>query len=126
MAGIAPKLPLSTSKTDIGYDLTRNLKETIQQNFKNLLLTSPGEKVFDINFGVGIRRFLFEQSSEQLDADIMNRISEQTGRYMPFINIQKISIDRNSDYNRAGISIVYNVPSVSVSNILSLDISSAN
>lgn len=126
MAGISPKLPLSINKTDVGYDLNKNLKQSIHQNFKHLLLTSPGEKVFDPNFGVGLKRFLFEQSSEQFESDVISRINQQVSRYMSFLQIKKITVKRSPDYNRASLSIEYGVASLSISNILSLDIASNN
>ena len=42
--------------------LTKTMMEVIKQNFKNLVLTNPGERVMLTDFGVGIRRFLFEMN----------------------------------------------------------------
>ena len=63
MAGLSPKLPMRRSFQD-GYLMNQTLKEVIQQNLKGLLLTSPGERVKDPLFGVGLRDFLFEQNIE--------------------------------------------------------------
>mgnify|MGYP003143796105 CR=1 FL=1 len=84
--GIAPKLPLSWSTEDGHYHLTKTFAENTQQNFKNLVLTSPGEKVMDPEFGVGIRRYLFEQR-EDIIPDLTSRIYEQAAIYMPYIDI---------------------------------------
>jgi phage baseplate assembly protein W len=122
MAGISPKLPLGFNKVDLGYTLNKTLKESIQQNLKNLLLTNPGEKVFDINFGVGIKSFLFENMSDSFDSKITSRISTQVAKYMPFVNIKKLDVTRSPDYNSVSISLYYSVPTVSINDILSLDI----
>ena len=47
--------------------------------FENILLTNPGEKLSDPNFGVGLRSFLFEPTNNLFD--LQNVISEQLGRY---------------------------------------------
>tara|TARA_R100001443_G_C3298089_1_gene164554 strand:+ start:270 stop:659 length:390 start_codon:yes stop_codon:yes gene_type:complete len=87
--GIAPKLPLSWSTQDGHYHLTKTFAENTQQNFKNLVLTSPGEKIMDPDFGVGIRRYLFEQR-EDIIPDLTSRIYEQAAIYMPYIDIVDI------------------------------------
>ena len=65
--GISVKLPLSYDSEDGPYRLTKNLKENVQQNFKNLMLTNPGERVMLPNFGAGIRQLLLEPISDAKD-----------------------------------------------------------
>ena len=57
----SPKLPLTSTDEDGPWGLNKTLLETTKQNFKNLLLTNPGERVMDTFFGVGLSRFLFAQ-----------------------------------------------------------------
>lgn len=122
MAGISPKLPLTNSKPDIGYALNKNLGESIKQNFKNLLLTNPGEKTFDTKFGVGLESYLFENESDFLIEDVKKRINTQTQRYMPFLTLNKINVSINSDDNKMSVSILYSVNTLSLRDILNLDI----
>ena len=42
----------------VTYSLSE-LKEVVEQNLKMVLLTNPGEKIFNLEFGVGLRRYLF-------------------------------------------------------------------
>ena len=56
MNGISPKLPLLVDKQDGPYGLNKRLNQSIKQNFKNLILTSPGERVMIPEFGVGLKR----------------------------------------------------------------------
>lgn len=123
MPGISPKLPLGYHKNDVGYELNKNLKDSIQQNLKNLLLTNQGERVFDINFGVGIRSFLFELSNELIKNTISEKINSQIQEYMPFIDIENLDIDIDEDNNKLFISLSYTVLKLSLSNTLSLEIS---
>ena len=39
---------------------TQTLKEQVKSNLINLLLTEPGERVNEPNFGVGLKNLLFE------------------------------------------------------------------
>ena len=97
MAGFPPKLPL-TLDVDDGYALTKDLKELAKQNFKNLVLTSPGERIMDPEFGVGIRSYLFENNSVQTQGRIDARVRSQVQKYLPYINIESIQFD-NIDVN---------------------------
>ena len=65
MSGIGPKLPLN-QMTEGGFDLTKTIAENVQQNLKNLILTNPGERIMNPDFGVGLRNYLFENASEGL------------------------------------------------------------
>jgi len=75
--GISVKLPLIYDPSDGPYKLNKRMKEVVRQNFKNLVLTAPGERVMDPNFGVGLRNYLFEQISETLFTKISARIRTQ-------------------------------------------------
>ena len=63
--GISVKLPLTYNSFDGPYTLNKKTKEAVRQNFKNLVLTAPGERVMDPQFGGGMRNFLFEQMNDK-------------------------------------------------------------
>jgi len=91
MAGITPRLPLALGGNNGAYKLIKTYKNLIKQNFKNLLLTAPGERMMDPHFGVGVRNFLFENDSPTLYSEISSRINSQVERYLPFVAIIGIS-----------------------------------
>jgi len=97
MAGISPKIPLSLSED--GYRLNKTLSAAIAQDFKNLVLTSPGERVMDPEFGVGVRNYLFEQPTEALYSSLRTRIEKQTEKYLPFVGIDGIFLGPPDDNN---------------------------
>jgi phage baseplate assembly protein W len=90
MSGLTPKLPLIRSDEDGTYKLIKSYKNLIKQNFRNLILTAPGERMMDPNFGVGIRNYLFENDGEALYSAIRAKIHEQVTRYIPFVSITYI------------------------------------
>jgi phage baseplate assembly protein W len=121
MPGFGPSLPLSTGKTDIGFALTKTYKEQIQQNIKILVLTAPGEKVFDANFGVGIRKYLFENYSWQTEQKIKTDISNQIERYLPNVIIDEIKVSFEEEKNKLFLSIQYFVSDPPLQDLLSLE-----
>jgi phage baseplate assembly protein W len=95
MAGFAPKLPLKLG-TDQGYVLIDDLKTLSNQSFLMLLLTNPGERIMDNNFGIGARRLLFENNSSVLRSSFEQRLRSQVQEYAPYISITNVDFS-NSD-----------------------------
>ena len=89
MSNYSPSLPLTLDPNN-GLANNQTILETVQQNLKMLLLTSPGERVMDPLFGVGIKRFLFEQNNSTTHSQIKAKIKIQVAEYMPFIEIEEI------------------------------------
>ena len=86
---LAPTLPLrydSTSK----YAYINDYTTLVNQNLKMLLLTVPGEKMMDTDFGVGLTTYLFEQNTVQTRSSISGKIREQVQLYLPYIDIENI------------------------------------
>ena len=81
MAIFAPVIPLVPDDVS-GYKMYDNLKSVVSFHLKNLLLTSPGERIHDPNYGVGVRRFLFEQSTRSALSRIESKISSKIGSYL--------------------------------------------
>jgi phage baseplate assembly protein W len=122
MAGISPRLPLGTNSVQIGYALNTTIEEAVKQNLKTLLLTNPGEKTFDSKFGVGLKRYLFRQSSPLLVSEITERINEQVRRYMTFLLIRNIQIKRDDDNNALFIGITYFIQGLGAEDVLQLNV----
>jgi len=93
-------------------DLTDPLAQ-VKQNFRILLLTRPGEKLGDPEFGVGIQNFLFEMNSVETQAQINSKIRSQVNIYMSYINITDIVLQNpQSDGNSLYVAVTYFVPQI--------------
>ncbi len=122
MASLAPKLPLNLDSGD-GYTSIKRLKALIKQNFKMLILTNPGERVMNPDFGVGIRQFLFESFESDVYARIDARIRDQTTRYLPIISIKSIEFGTGGiEENSLGIRLEYNIPDIADRDLLEFTI----
>ena len=122
MSGISVKLPLSYSVEDGPYALNKNIVDVVKQNFKMLLLTIPGERIMDSDFGVGIQRYLFENDSIQLRSNISSRIKQQVSKYLPFIKVRDVILPElnNANNNIITISIKYYIEPVSMEDVLNI------
>ena len=88
-----------------------------------LILTNPGERIMEPNFGVGMRRYLFENYGEDVTSRIETKIKEQVILYMPSISIRSVQFDTsNIDSNNLGVTIKYEVPQIAVRDLLQFTI----
>jgi len=112
-SGLTPKLPLIKGNS-FDYELISSYQELVRQNLKNVLLTNPGERIMDINFGVGLNSFLFEQDSEILYSKITGRINEQVSKYLPYVKILDVVFNSflnnpNMNENTLSVKVLYRV-----------------
>lgn len=92
MYGLSVKFPLQRGEQDGYYKLNKNYQEMIAQNLKNLLLTTPGERVMDPEFGVGIRDLLFEPDDEMVKGRLNSRVRSQVRTYLPMLDIEEVNV----------------------------------
>jgi len=89
--GLSPAIPLIVNETDGPYRLNKTIDQLARQNLKMIILTNPGERVMDPEFGVGMQQYLFENRSNTLTSSILGRISAQVGKYLPYISLENVA-----------------------------------
>ena len=123
LQGLSVSLPLTYDNEDGPYRLNKTLKQVVKQNFKNLILTSPGERVMLPTFGAGVRRLLFEPSTSETFSKVSQRISSQVTKFMSYLNIENISFitsdqDSSLSPNSVRLVIKYNIGPINDSDTL--------
>ena len=122
MAGLAVQIPLTTDSGD-GFTLIKDFETMIKQNFKMLILTMPGERVMNPEYGVGVKQYLFANFGENIYGELDSRIRNQVRAYMPFVQIQEILFsDTEIDRNKLGLSIRYAIPRIGITDLLEFTI----
>jgi len=111
-----PTLPLSKGKS-FDYEYHNNVVDVIKQNVKNVILTNPGERVMDPEFGVGISRYLFEQVGT-FEAQLVTRIRSQLRKYTPFVKVEDIDVGTDGE-NAVFINIKYFITSLNMNDSFS-------
>tara|TARA_R110000824_G_scaffold144871_3_gene313012 strand:+ start:3844 stop:4212 length:369 start_codon:yes stop_codon:yes gene_type:complete len=122
MASLSIALPLELDSGD-GFVMNKNFQALIRQNLKMLILTSPGERVMEPSFGVGVKNYLFSNISEDIPIKIETKIREQVKIYLPSISIANILFDStNLEHNKLGIMLVYSIPKLGIKDLLEFTI----
>ena len=84
---------------------TETIQEQSKANLINLLLTEPGERINLPNYGVGIKKLLFEQ---KINIDILKeKIQNQTAFYIPNITVLNVETSLSEEEETVFISISY-------------------
>lgn len=126
-SGLSPQLPLVVSEVFGPYSLNTNFEDLARQNLKMLILTIPGERIMDPNFGVGLRRYLFEQNDSNTYSVISSKINEQVQRYLSYIQIDDIQFqipEGNPDLfpHNLSVSISFTILPLQLSTLLQIDV----
>lgn len=127
MTAISPKLPLTLDGEFGVYRMNKTYMEVVKQNFKHLLLTVPGERMMDPNFGVGLVTYLFEPDTRTVRGGIVDDIDRQTQIYMPFVEVIDIIFtgheeNPNAEPGILAIKIRYKITPLNVADFLEITI----
>ena len=99
------RFPLDHSPEGFFYK-TKTVLEQSKANLRNLLLTTPGERIMQPNFGSRLKNIVFEQGQ-----DIPNRVDEAiriaTDTFLPYINI--INVFTIQEQNQVNIQVEFSV-----------------
>ena len=91
------------------FKSTYTTKDAIRNNLINFLLTNQNERYLNINFGAGLRNFLFEQMTENNFTFLEETIQSQIKTYFPNIKLNTVNIDGNTETNEVNVVLNYSI-----------------
>jgi phage baseplate assembly protein W len=91
------------------FNSTYSTKDQIKYNLINLLLTEKGERVFNPEFGIDLKRALFEPMTEDLNTFIQNIITIGINTFVPEVNVDAIDIKQDIDNQTVSVSVKYSL-----------------
>tara|TARA_R110000803_G_scaffold6985_1_gene22599 strand:- start:581 stop:982 length:402 start_codon:yes stop_codon:yes gene_type:complete len=100
--GIGLDLPFEGERL---FDVNYLTKDQVKANLINLFLTSPGERLQNPYFGVGLNSLLFENDINE--QKMRSLIEDQVRIYIPDVDIENIDLDLIEDENRLNIKFTY-------------------
>ena len=116
--------PLKTGPQGYLIPITENEpEEAIKYNLKSILLTIPGEKISDADFGVGLIRYLFLNQNEDLKP-LKLSIREQIKKYLDYFTSLEIELDLSNINNQVlRVKLIYRIDEISLSDELEVEVS---
>ena len=90
------------------FAMTKNSLQQSRHNMKNLLLTYPGERVGQPEFGSKLRELCFEQIDDNLPERIEEEVRKSVSIWLPYINITEVqTLIEEGDKNKIFVRISY-------------------
>jgi phage baseplate assembly protein W len=91
------------------FNKTYTTTDQIKSNIINYILTDKGERVFNVNFGSSLRRYVFENSNLENSTLLQQTLKTELQTNFPNVQFNQISVTPNYDENTIDISIVYTI-----------------
>ena len=89
-------------------------ENAIARAVRNIVLTSPGEKLFDPDFGSSVSEILFENVDDITAVSIRDEIRSSLSNYEPRVELIDVIVDPNFDENQFDVLITYRIIGVDI------------
>jgi len=89
--------------------ITLKNENAIARAVRNIVLTTPGEKIFDPDFGSSVGEILFENVDDITAVSIEDEIKSCLSNYEPRVEIINVSVEPNFDENQFDVLITYRI-----------------
>jgi len=87
--------------------------KAVKNNIKMLLSTNKGERIMQPNLGMNLRKFLFEQYTDESKIAVENEILDTFKTWLPFVEIKGLDINMDGTdtigKNKMSIFITFNI-----------------
>ena len=94
--------------------ITLKNENAIARAVRNIVLTTPGEKFFDPDFGSSVSEILFENVDDITAVSIEDEIKSSLKNYEPRVELINVTVDPNFDENQFDVRITYRIVGIDI------------
>ena len=94
--------------------ITLKNENAIARAVRNIVLTTPGEKFFDPDFGSSVGEILFENVDEITAVSIEDEIKSSLKNYEPRVELIDVNVEPNFDENQFDVIISYRIVGIDI------------
>ena len=103
------------------FNSTYNTKDATKSNLINYFLTGKNERVFNVNFGAGLRNLLFENITQDKIQEIELNIRAGLDLYFPKVLINTLNLQAYPDQNLINFELKYSVAQTNIQDEISIN-----
>ena len=103
------------------FNSTYTSKEAIRANLINYMLTGKNERVFNTDFGAGLRNLLFEAITEEGIQELKLNITKNLELYFPRVRVSSFNINAIPDNNLVNLELKYSVVQTNIEDEISIN-----
>jgi phage baseplate assembly protein W len=100
------------------FNSTYTTKDATKANLVNFFLTAQYERVFNINFGAGLRNLLFEQLTQESLQNIQAAIERGLEAFFPQVIVNSMQLTPLPDSNTVSFELKYSVRETNITDEL--------
>ena len=125
-------MPVYTLKFPLNVDSKRetfevldenNIADVVRFNIKSTILTCPGERRSDPDFGACAKRFLFNFNNGEYEL-LREEIIQQVNKYVPYCILDEVTVNDNTqNENAINILVRYTIPDLNKQDVFEITIS---
>ena len=106
-------LSMTFKQNPLNNDLIALRNENaIARSIRNMVLTYPGEKFFNQNFGSQVSRLLFDNLDPLTAIEIRDEITQSIVNYEPRADLLSVNVTPNYETNEFDVVITYTIVGV--------------
>jgi len=106
---------MSFQANPLNNDLIALKNQTaIARSIRNIVLTSPGEKFFNPDFGSNVSRLLFDNLDDLTSLSIRDEIENSIRNYEPRVQLIDVVVVPEYDNNEFNVTVVYRIIGIDV------------
>ena len=94
--------------------ITLKNENAIARAVRNIVLTTPGEKFFDPDFGSSVSEILFENVDDITAISIEDEIKNCLANYEPRVELIDVNVEPNFDENQFDVTISYRIVGIDI------------
>ena len=94
--------------------ITLKNENAIARAVRNIVSTTPGEKLFDPDFGSSVSEILFENVDDITAVSIQDEIRNCLNNYEPRVDLIDVNVDPNFDENQFDVKITYKIVGIDI------------
>ena len=79
------------------FQTSETVLEQVKSNFINLILTIPGERFNNPEFGCNIHRLVFDFNNSDFSVNARQSVEDAVARWMPYLNLEEFAFQPTDD-----------------------------
>jgi phage baseplate assembly protein W len=103
------------------FHSTYTSKDAVKSNLINFFLTGKNERFLNLQFGAGLRNFLFENISPESIEQLRLNIIENLKLYFPRVLVQDLKLTPVFDQNLITFTLKYSVSETNINDEISIN-----
>jgi len=103
------------------FNSTYTSKDAVRNNIINYFLTGKNERVFNVNFGSGLRNMLFEAITSDSIERTKAAIRSELELYFPRVIINQLNLQAYPDQNLVNFHLKYSVSETNIVDEVSIN-----